>query len=88
VDGFARSAGVDGGMVLVACRLGSAQVEMMVDTGAQSSVISLPLAQALGLMDRLDTSEQGIASGVGRARILGKLRGVAARADVLDERRV
>ena len=48
-----------------------------VDSGAQCSVISAPLAQTLGLMNRLDRSEQGVASGVGRARIIGKLRSVA-----------
>ena len=70
--------GVDGGMVLVECRFGdAAAVEMMVDSGAQHSVISAPLAQRLGLMNRLDRSEQGVAAGVGRARIIGKLRSVA-----------
>ena len=81
VDPFARSAGVDAGMALVACTLGNARVEMMVDTGAQHSVISAPLARALGILDRLDTSEQGVAAGVGRARIIGKLRGVALTLD-------
>ena len=52
-------------------------ISTQVDSGAQSSVISLPLARALGLLDRLDRSEQGVAAGVGRARILGKLRSVA-----------
>ena len=70
--------GVDAGMVLVECRFGdAAAVEMMVDSGAQHSVISAPLAQRLGLMNRLDRSEQGVAAGVGRARIIGKLRSVA-----------
>jgi hypothetical protein len=70
--------GVNGGMVLVDCRFGdAASVEMMVDSGAQHSVISAPLARRLGLMNRLDRSEQGVAAGVGRARIIGKLRSVA-----------
>ena len=70
--------GVDAGMVLVECRFGdAAAVEMMVDSGAQHSVISAPLARRLGLMNRLDRSEQGVAAGVGRARIIGKLRSVA-----------
>merc|ERR1711924_324739 len=42
--------------------------EMLVDTGAQMSVISSPLVRQLGL-----------ASGVGYARILGRLRGVPVR---------
>ena len=70
--------GVDGGMVLVECRFGdAAAVEMMVDSGAQHSVISAPLARRLGLMNRLDGAEQSVAAGVDRARIIGKLRSVA-----------
>ena len=54
----AGASGVDAGMVLVECRFGdAAAVEMMVDSGAQHSVISAPLAQRLGLMNRLDRSE-------------------------------
>ena len=62
----------DGGMVWLRCRVGdAAAVEMMVDSGAQHLVISAPLARRLGLMNRLDRSEQGVAAGVGRARIIG-----------------
>ena len=62
---MAGPTGVDGGMVLVECRFGdAAAVEMMVDSGAQHSVISAPLARRLGLMNRLDRSEQGVAAGV------------------------
>lgn len=46
----------------------------MVDTGAESSVISAQLAKELGIYSSIDTREQGIASGVGQARILGKIR--------------
>ena len=48
-------------------------VEMLVDTGAQTSVISLPLVQQLKLEAKIDASRQGIASGVGQARIVGRL---------------
>lgn len=62
-------------MCIVPCVMGNgAAVEMMVDTGAQSSVISLSLAQQLGL--RVDTSQQGTAVGVGRARVVGLVRSV------------
>mmetsp|Transcript_19266 Transcript_19266/g.61191 ORF Transcript_19266/g.61191 Transcript_19266/m.61191 type:complete len:157 (+) Transcript_19266:1-471(+) len=64
------------GMLYVACEIGDVAVEMLVDTGAQMSVISAPLAERLGLMGQLDRSEQGLAAGVGHARILGKLRGI------------
>lgn len=63
-------------LVHIACEIAGVTVEMMVDTGAQMSVISAPLANRLNLQSRLDTSEQGIASGVGQARIHGKLRGI------------
>ena len=48
----------------------------MVDTGAQSSVMSARLARQLNIIARLDTRFQGVASGVGSARILGKIHGV------------
>lgn len=69
----------DQGMIFVACGIAGAQTEMMVDTGAQMSVISLPMARRLGLMNRLDQSQQGVAAGVGHARIYGKLRRIPIR---------
>mmetsp|Transcript_23846 Transcript_23846/g.36213 ORF Transcript_23846/g.36213 Transcript_23846/m.36213 type:complete len:257 (+) Transcript_23846:134-904(+) len=51
-------------------------VEMMVDTGAQTSVMSLSLARQLGMESRIDRRHMGIAAGVGRAKIVGKLVGV------------
>jgi len=49
-------------------------VEMMVDTGAESSIISEQLAKELGLYPSMDRSQQGIATGVGQARIVGQIR--------------
>lgn len=49
-------------------------VEMMVDTGAESSVISESLAKDLGLYQQIDRRAKGIAAGVGQARILGEIR--------------
>lgn len=63
----------------VACEMADRAVEMLVDTGAQSSVISMPLVRQLGLESRLDSSQQGIASGVGSARILGRLRAIPVK---------
>ncbi|CAK0854400.1 unnamed protein product [Prorocentrum cordatum] len=71
--------GTDQGMIFVACDIAGTRTEMMVDTGAQMSVISLPTARRLGLMGRLDQSQQGVAAGVGHARIYGKLRRVPIR---------
>jgi hypothetical protein len=65
-------------MCHVPCIIGYHQtcVEMMVDTGAESSVISLELARDLGLDTTMDRRTQGVASGVGTARILGTIRDV------------
>mmetsp|Transcript_11371 Transcript_11371/g.19725 ORF Transcript_11371/g.19725 Transcript_11371/m.19725 type:complete len:301 (-) Transcript_11371:1836-2738(-) len=63
-------------MCLVPCTIGSITVEMLVDTGAQSSVLSMPLVRQLGLSNRLDRRQQGVAAGVGRARISGSIRNV------------
>jgi len=67
----------DNHMCVVPCVIGGgACVEMMVDTGAQSSVISLQLARELQLDNRIDRSYRGMAAGVGRAAIIGKIRHV------------
>merc|ERR1719491_447412 len=68
----------------LACEIGDRAIEMLVDTGAQSSVISMPLVQQLNLQSRLDSSQQGIATGVGTARILGRLRGIPVRMGVME----
>eukprot|EP00547_Thalassionema_nitzschioides_P002875 CAMPEP_0194200510 /NCGR_PEP_ID=MMETSP0156-20130528/1083_1 /TAXON_ID=33649 /ORGANISM="Thalassionema nitzschioides, Strain L26-B" /LENGTH=246 /DNA_ID=CAMNT_0038925515 /DNA_START=146 /DNA_END=886 /DNA_ORIENTATION=+ len=61
----------------VPCVIGKEMcVEMMVDTGAQTSVMSLSLAQQLGLENQIDRRYQGVAAGVGRAQIVGKIKGV------------
>lgn len=72
----------DGGgdpMAYVVCEIGNVAVEMMVDTGAESSVISMPLVRRLNLTGCLDTSRQGVASGVGSARISGRLRNIPVK---------
>ena len=51
-------------------------MEMLVDTGAQTSILSMPVVRQLGLSNRLDRRVQGVAAGVGRAKILGSLRNV------------
>lgn len=52
-------------------------VEMMVDTGAESSVMSEQLAKELGLYASIDRRAQGIAAGVGQAKIVGQIRNAA-----------
>lgn len=73
--------GQDKDMIYVPCEVGEGgtAVEMLVDTGAQMSVISLPLVRKLKLMDRVDWRQRGIASGVGHATILGCLQSIPVR---------
>lgn len=63
-------------MCNIPCMIGEICTEMMVDTGAQTSVLSYPLVRQFGLMNRLDRSTVGVAAGVGRARIIGTVRNV------------
>ena len=65
-----------GSMVLVAGVINGFGCEVLIDTGAQSSVVSVPLMQRLNLTSRLDTSMQGYATGVGAAKIIGRCRDV------------
>lgn len=73
---FASNAIPTSHMCLIPCEIGSITVEMLVDTGAQSSVLSMPIVRQLGLTNRLDRRYQGVAAGVGRARIVGNIRNV------------
>lgn len=73
---FAARTSPSSHMCLIPCTIGSITVEMMVDTGAQSSVLSMPLVTQLGLTNRVDRRYQGVAAGVGRARISGRIRNV------------
>lgn len=60
-------------LLYVPCEINDRLCEMMVDTGASTSVISEPLLKKLNLENQLNTSRPGIASGVGKARILGRI---------------
>ena len=63
-------------MCLIPCKIGNITVEVPVDTGAQSSIISAPLVSQLGLSNRLDRHYQGVAVEVGCAKISGRIRNV------------
>ncbi|CAD7966393.1 unnamed protein product [Amoebophrya sp. A120] len=71
-------------MVYVACEINQVMVEMMIDTGAQNSVISKPLVDRLKLNSKLNTMRQGVASGVGTAKILGTLENVAVTFNLVE----
>jgi len=60
-------------LVYVPCEINDRLVEMMVDTGAQTSVISRPLMEKLCIDKKLNREKQGVAAGVGTARILGRI---------------
>lgn len=47
-------------------------MKAFVDSGAQSTIISKKCAERCGLMHLLDTQFQGVAHGVGTAKILGR----------------
>lgn len=70
---------INAAMLHVAAEIGESEVEMLVDTGAQMSVISEPLANQLGLLSRLDRSRPGIANGVGQAKIIGHVYDVPVK---------
>jgi len=63
----------------VLCEIAAHEVEILVDTGAEMSVISESLARQLNLLGRLDRRYQGTARGVGSATILGKVFDVPAK---------
>jgi hypothetical protein len=73
---FSRPESVPTHMCLIPCTIGNIMVEMLVDTGAQTSVLSMPYVRQLGLANRLDRRTIGYAAGVGRARICGKINNV------------
>mmetsp|Transcript_15897 Transcript_15897/g.20758 ORF Transcript_15897/g.20758 Transcript_15897/m.20758 type:complete len:270 (+) Transcript_15897:418-1227(+) len=66
-------------LIYVAAEIHERLVEMMVDTGAQSSVISSQLMKRLGLESKLNRQMQGMAQGVGKARILGIIENFPAQ---------
>ena len=58
-------------MLYVLVHINSKAVRAFVDTGAQSSVMSLVCAQRVGIDRFINTSFGGVAKGIGEQRILG-----------------
>jgi len=75
----ANASSEESSMIHIACEIGECEAEILVDTGAEMSVMSEQLAGQLGLLSHLDRSMQGVASGVGQAKILGRLWGVPVK---------
>lgn len=72
-DGSAAMHNNGNALLYVPCIINSRMVEMMVDSGSQTSVISSSMMRQLNLQNRLDTRYQGVAAGVGSASILGRI---------------
>jgi len=60
-------------MLYVPCEINKQKMIAFVDTGAQMSIMSKAAAEKCGLLRLLDTRFQGIAKGVGSAKIIGRV---------------
>jgi len=60
-------------MLYVKAIVNGYKIPIFVDTGAQASVMSMKTCRSLGLMNIVDVSQAGVATGVGSTRIYGKL---------------
>ena len=63
-------------MLYIKAKINGRDVAMLIDTGAERSIISSSAMRSLGLSRRLNTSTQGTARGVGEAAILGTTENV------------
>eukprot|EP00929_Paragymnodinium_shiwhaense_P119085 TRINITY_DN90973_c0_g1_i1.p1 TRINITY_DN90973_c0_g1~~TRINITY_DN90973_c0_g1_i1.p1 ORF type:complete len:328 (-),score=75.98 TRINITY_DN90973_c0_g1_i1:50-937(-) len=55
------------------------QVPLLVDTGAQASILTSSVVESLGLSAAVDRRYAGVVGGVGSARVVGKLFGIEVR---------
>ncbi|GKY95644.1 hypothetical protein MPSEU_000525600 [Mayamaea pseudoterrestris] len=69
--GFFNLQQQDDHMLFVNCTLDDRKVNLLVDSGASMSAMSLVVLRKLGLMDKLNASVSGACGGVGSANIVG-----------------
>ena len=72
---FGKNANADH-MVFVSCILDGEQVNLLVDSGASCSAMSLDMVKNLGLEDKMDRAVYGDAKGVGTSSIVGIVNNV------------
>ncbi|OZJ05488.1 hypothetical protein BZG36_01627 [Bifiguratus adelaidae] len=65
----------------VRAEINGRQLVALVDSGAQSTVISPETAEACGLLRLMDTRFSGVAQGVGTAKILGRIHSAQMKLD-------
>ena len=70
-------------MLFIYIDINNIKVAALVDTGAQSTFMSLDLCQKCGLMNMCDKRFQGIARGVGSSRIVGVIH--AAQIKIMNK---
>lgn len=58
-------------MLFVSCTIDARKVDLMVDSGASVSAMSLTMVRKLGLMDKFNANISGACGGVGSASIVG-----------------
>lgn len=75
----AESMDENSSLLYVACEIKGSVVEMMVDSGSQTSVMSSAMMTTLGLEKRLNEKYIGVCAGIGETRIIGRIENCPVR---------